>query len=83
MNPVEFATASCAAERRMKMLYPLVKLITEKAICTCGCQNYRLDNDRKPIYKVYEVTIPQAPCGSVTFHLCTECLKMLRPPKGE
>ena len=67
----------------MIMLYPLVKRIKENAICTCGAPNYRFVNDKKPVYKVYEVTIPQAPCGSVTFHLCSECLKMIKPLKGE
>ena len=59
------------------MLTPTVRLCKEHSICTCGNPNFRTFNSQKPIYKVYEVIIPKAPCGEVTFHLCEDCIKKI------
>lgn len=65
------------------MLYPKTEYCESDAICTCGKPNYRLDNDGRQLYAIYEVTIPTPPYGERTFHLCEDCLKILQPPKSE
>ena len=63
------------------MLQPNVKLRKENTYCTCGKPNFRHNYEvDKPIYDIYEVTIPTVPCGSKTFKLCADCLKLLQPP---
>lgn len=59
------------------MLYPRVKVCKEPAICTCGAPNFRPFHSNKLIHKVFEVEIPQAPYGSVTFHLCEDCIRKI------
>ena len=60
------------------MLYPEIKLIEKSSFCTCGNPNTRHEYEKsKPIYKIFELTIPTFPCGSKTFHLCEECLKII------
>ena len=56
------------------MLEPTIKICKERAICTCGAQNFRPFSSTKRIYEIYEVTIPKSPCGEVTFHLCEDCI---------
>ena len=66
------------------MLYPVIKLIKQTAFCTCGNPNFRHSFEfHKPCYKIYEVKIPKAPCGSETFHLCEDCLKILNKGGAE
>jgi hypothetical protein len=66
------------------MLYPSVKPISEHTFCSCGAPNFRSVNDPKPIYKLFEVTLPTPPYGEKMFILCENCLEMLRAPeKGE
>lgn len=59
------------------MLTPTIKKCKDNAICTCGAPNFRPFYSQKRIYKVYEVTIPTAPFGSVTFHLCEDCIRKI------
>lgn len=62
------------------MLYPEVELIKEPSICTCGAPNFRCGSEyeiRKPIYKIYKVTIPKRPYGTITHHLCADCIKKI------
>lgn len=62
------------------MLYPEVELLQEPSICTCGAPNYRVGDEneiRKPIYKIYKVTIPKCPYGKITHHLCEDCIKKI------
>lgn len=62
------------------MLYPEVELIQEHSICTCGAPNFRCGSEnelRKPVYKIYKVTIPKYPYGTITHHLCENCIKKI------
>lgn len=62
------------------MLYPEVELIQEPSICTCGAPNFRCGSEnelRKPIYKIYKVTIPKYPYGTIIHHLCGNCIKKI------
>lgn len=59
------------------MLEPTIKLLKENSICTCGKPNFRAVYNSNPLYKIYEVIIPTAPCGSVKLHLCEDCLKII------
>ena len=71
-------------KKGVRMLYPEVELIKEHAICTCGAPNFRNVNEfHKPLYKIYKVTIPQCPYGTVTHHLCEECIKRIVNQAGE
>lgn len=64
------------------MLYPQIKLCKKSTYCTCGKPNFRHNFEfHKPSYEIYEVIIPTVPCGSKTFRLCTDCLKLLQPSK--
>lgn len=60
------------------MLQPEVKLVKENAFCTCGVPNFRNVNEfNKKMYKIYKVTIPKYPYGTVTLQLCENCIKRI------
>lgn len=59
------------------MLVPTIKICEDNATCTCGAPNFRPFYSQKRIYRVYEVMIPTAPCGEVTFHLCEDCIRKI------
>ena len=63
------------------MLEPRIKLTKEQHYCTCGKPNFRLNNDTRPLYKIYEVEIPRRVYGTEKFYLCEDCLDLLRTKK--
>ena len=66
------------------MLYPKIKLCKKSTYCTCGKPNFRQNYEfHKPCYAIYEITLPTNPCGSKTFYLCEDCLKIISERSGE
>ncbi len=66
------------------MLYPKIELRKKPTYCTCGKPNFRQNYEfHKPCYTIYEITLPTNPCGSKTFYLCEDCLKIISERIGE
>lgn len=60
------------------MLYPEIELAEDRVYCVCGAPNFRnVTEFHKPLYKIYKITIPVNPCGSVSHYLCENCVKRI------
>lgn len=59
------------------LLQPRVTLFTEKSICPCGAQNFRL-SENKPIKHIYQIRFPTGShAGGLDLRMCVDCINSL------